>query len=110
METPKFTQEIKDKWVEALESGKYKQGYVQLHNKTDNTFCCIGVLGDVCDFLTNKKSEPYNFLHNAVGEDVTSILWRENDTMNHFRTERPKGYKDDYSNVLEMVKALNVQQ
>jgi hypothetical protein len=33
------------KWVEALRSGKYKQG--QHHLKWNNTFCCLGVLCDI---------------------------------------------------------------
>jgi hypothetical protein len=37
--------EWKRKWVEALRSGKYKQGKHQL---TDgDTFCCLGVLTDL---------------------------------------------------------------
>ncbi len=27
----KFTKEIKTKWLEALKSGKYKQGFLMLH-------------------------------------------------------------------------------
>lgn len=41
---------IKDKWVEALCSGKYKQGVHTLRNKKDE-YCCLGVL---CD-ITNPK-------------------------------------------------------
>lgn len=36
---------IKEMWIEALESGKYKQGYGQLEK--DNQFCCLGVLCQV---------------------------------------------------------------
>ena len=39
-------QEIKQKWVKALRSGKYKQGETYLH-RTDNRFCCLGVLCDL---------------------------------------------------------------
>lgn len=35
------------KWVEALESGKYKQGRGQLN--ASEGFCCVGVLCDVVD-------------------------------------------------------------
>ena len=35
------------KWVEALRSGKYKQGKYRL--KTNDYHCCLGVLCDVVD-------------------------------------------------------------
>lgn len=37
--------QLRDKWVEALRSGKYVQGHSQL--RTEVGFCCIGVLCDV---------------------------------------------------------------
>ena len=39
-----MVKEIKDKWVAALRSGKYKQGSGQLHNTMNDTYCCLGVL------------------------------------------------------------------
>lgn len=39
---------IKQKWVKALRSGKYKQGRGMLRNN-DNEFCCLGVLCDLFD-------------------------------------------------------------
>lgn len=47
--------ELKAKWVEALRSGKYKQGKNHLRNK-DDTFCCLGVL---CDIVNETKWKPY---------------------------------------------------
>lgn len=44
-----MNQEIKQKWVEALESGKYKQGKGRL--KSDDAYCCLGVL---CDLYINE--------------------------------------------------------
>lgn len=38
-------EEIKDRWVEALRSGKYKQGRKVL--KKGKNFCCLGVLCDI---------------------------------------------------------------
>ncbi len=40
-----MNQEIKQKWVEALRSGEYKQGKGQLRDK--DSFCCLGVLCDI---------------------------------------------------------------
>lgn len=41
---------IKQEWVAALRSGKYKQGREKL--RTDDNFCCLGVL---CDIVDNTK-------------------------------------------------------
>lgn len=37
--------EIKDKWIEALRSGKYEQAQGAL--QCDGGFCCLGVLSDL---------------------------------------------------------------
>lgn len=41
---------VKEKWLEALRSGKYKQATEVL--RTDNHFCCLGVL---CDLYSKEK-------------------------------------------------------
>lgn len=47
METDyKMDPELKQKWVDALRSGKYKQGEGLLRDKNDH-YCCLGVLADV---------------------------------------------------------------
>jgi len=38
--------EIKQKWLEALRSGRYAQGQGILRN-TNNEYCCLGVLCDL---------------------------------------------------------------
>lgn len=42
-------EEIKTKWLEALRSGKYKQGRTCLRNSDVDTheYCCLGVLCDL---------------------------------------------------------------
>ncbi len=37
--------DVKQKWIEALRSGKYEQGKEQL--RVGNTYCCLGVLCDL---------------------------------------------------------------
>lgn len=37
----------KTKWVNALRSGEYQQGKAVLHNPTQDTYCCLGVLCEV---------------------------------------------------------------
>jgi len=45
----KLSLDIKQKWVEALRSGKYNQTIGVLYNGNNkNGFCCLGVLGHVC--------------------------------------------------------------
>lgn len=44
----KMDQELKQNWVDALRSGKYKQARSVLRTK-NNEFCCIGVLCDLVD-------------------------------------------------------------
>lgn len=39
---------VKVNWLEALRSGKYKQGQCRLRQK-DGSLCCLGVLCDVLD-------------------------------------------------------------
>lgn len=45
------------KWVEALRSGKYKQGLGRLHNPDTNTYCCLGVLRDISGCKSNDLYE-----------------------------------------------------
>lgn len=40
-----MNQEIKQRWVSALRSGKYQQGQGQLRD--NNGYCCLGVLCDL---------------------------------------------------------------
>lgn len=52
--------EIKTKWVEALRSGKYKQGKKSLRSREGDKYCCLGVL---CDLYAANKwriREPLN--------------------------------------------------
>lgn len=44
----KMNQEIKEKWLAALRSGKYKQGKTVLRSQ-DDCYCCLGVLCDIQD-------------------------------------------------------------
>ena len=53
--------QIKQKWVDALRSGDYQQGRNYL--RTDNGFCCLGVL---CDLYGKENNVEWNL---AVAED-----------------------------------------
>jgi len=59
-----MNKEIKDKWLTALRSGEYKKSKHNL--KTDDGFCCLGVLCDLYRKETgkgewNKKNDIYEF-------------------------------------------------
>lgn len=59
-------EDIKNRWVEALRSGKYKQGQNVLHQSYEgqnDSFCCLGVLCDLAakDGAVHKsKSSTYD--------------------------------------------------
>jgi hypothetical protein len=44
-------------WIEALKSGKYKQGKLVLHDADDN-FCCLGVAMELAGF--DKKLDSFS--------------------------------------------------
>ncbi len=39
-----LTKKLKQKWIDALKSGKYAQANGILHNKVAESYCCLGVL------------------------------------------------------------------
>ena len=45
------------KWVEALRSGKYKQGTGELYNKEENAYCCLGVLCAINGIFINENNQ-----------------------------------------------------
>lgn len=59
-------QALKTKWVEALRSGKYRQGIGQLRNSSDE-YCCLGVL---CDILGTKWRKD-----DGVSDNFMSVPW-----------------------------------
>jgi hypothetical protein len=102
----KFTQEIKDKWVEALKSGNYIQTHTILEREEfeegKKSHCCIGVLGCIMN-MDNNTDDSYNFLISSIGNELTKSIWRLND----------RSYnedKRDYSNVIPLIETLEVQE
>ena len=67
-----------NKWIAALESGKYEQTSKQLKSITVNSFCCLGVLCEVED----------------------NVMWRENVLVNSWSECDIEGkiayHNDDY--------------
>ncbi len=57
-----MNQEIKARWIEALRSGEYQQGYENLYHC--GKFCCLGVLTDL-----------YIKEHNLQWNQESADLW-----------------------------------
>jgi len=73
--TEKLPIEFKKKWVEALRSGKYKQGKGALHRR--NCFCCLGVVCMLFDISPTQLGEA-GYIQNrddkyTVDADVSMI-------------------------------------
>lgn len=62
--------ELKRKWVEALRSGKYRQGRKQLrirHPGGDDSYCCLGVLCDLIAPDLWRRNAPHpTFSHESA--------------------------------------------
>ncbi len=63
---------IKNKWIEALKSGEYKQGTGRLR-KTDNRYCCLGVLCDVYAKTLNKEWRKANDFYFSFDGSYSSL-------------------------------------
>mgnify|MGYP000735863425 CR=1 FL=1 len=71
-----MTKELRDKWVEALRSGRYQQGKGHLH--AGECFCALGVLCDVLGLEWVPCEEIGDDLNNlpvymAAGESTDGI-------------------------------------
>jgi hypothetical protein len=104
----KFTQAIKDNWLEDLKSGNNRQGFCALYHQGDNSFCCIGRLGAITEGLSHKPEEdeenPYIFLESTIGDKLMEKLFLVNDRGLH-----DPDYARDYSNVIPLIEKLPVQ-
>lgn len=60
--------EVRDKWIQALRSGKYQQGKSFL-NVNDETFCCLGVLCELAfeEGIVTKDFDKSFFLFSYSG-------------------------------------------
>ena len=81
--------EIREKWLAALESGEYKQCQGSL--KTNDGFCCLGVLCDLHAKETGKewkigpfkKMEKMEYLNEANYLPIEVQNWADMDSYNH---------------------------
>ena len=58
------------KWVDALRSGKYKQGHNQLYDKETNGYCCLGVL---CKINKIKITDEVDYIEDIRDQKKLSI-------------------------------------
>lgn len=69
---------VRQRWIDALESGHYSQGIGCLHSPK-GTFCCLGVLVDAV-YLTDhpeKKWRPSNLGGRmAIGDEDASLPYK----------------------------------
>lgn len=85
-----LTIEQKKKWLKALRSGKFLQGMgsleVSCYNGGKTSYCCLGVLGEVCKI----RSSSETFLQDKKGrfvplpEDLQKKLASKNDNGESF--------------------------
>jgi len=84
-----LTKQLKEDWLAALKSGKYRQGKVVLREDDKKEHCCLGVLaeihpewsissnGEECVIKGELKSyEPFEDL---LGPSTVGILYTKND-------------------------------
>lgn len=71
------------KWIKALRSGQYKQGYYRLRNYNkdgEDTFCCLGV---ACDVLKEDLSGEWDIIN---GDDY---MFKVSDNQFHGKQYMP---------------------
>ena len=68
------------KWIKALRSGKYKQGFAGEMKDQNGGYCCLGVLREVCklggldrDLLSNSEIEKVGMRTNDADIDGFSL-------------------------------------
>jgi hypothetical protein len=112
--------ELKDKWVKALRSGKYKQGRGILYNPEEKSFCCLGVLEHICldgnvelctscagQVLhpTNFRAVPSREFYDEYGIDINEIMGRlvqMND--GHGAKPKPSSFKTIANYIVKNIK------
>lgn len=75
--------DIKTRWIAALRSGDYEQGYTLLNS--NGKFCCLGVLCELAvdDGVVTAKDEPisgnpgmrYTALGDVYDSSITTLPW-----------------------------------
>lgn len=78
-----MNREMRDIWLEALRSGRYRQGTMRMKREVDSNtyFCCLGVLREVC--LLNGESNAIlafgELKKTGIKLEEASVLTKMND-------------------------------
>lgn len=94
--------EIKQKWLSALRSGKYKQGKGRL--RAQDTFCCLGVLCDIAAKENLGAWFEFSYFRPNEGHAVTGVLpdsivrWAELPDNNPYIISTPLARLNDSDN------------
>lgn len=75
---------LRQRWIEALRSGEYKQGHYRL--KCEGRYCCLGVLAELAGKLEEQENGEFlavgagmaSLPHEVIGNQ--SIFWDMNDS------------------------------
>ncbi len=71
-------QRVKALWIDALESGEYKQGTGRLRNTNELTgehnYCCLGVLCDLYSKETGEQWSDLNAMHGSHSFPSRKVL------------------------------------
>ena len=72
-----MNQDVKARWVEALQSGNFTQGRGLLRS-TDDRYCCLGVLCEVYRRYNHSNvdwalRENYTYYDFMVGEEISAV-------------------------------------
>lgn len=67
--------EVKEKWLDALESGEVKQGRGHLHDLKEDTYCCLGVLCSIAadEGVVSRMPSNVGNLEQFTGESGPSV-------------------------------------
>lgn len=82
-----LTKDLKNKWIDALRSGKYQQGHYSLKKPNDigiQCFCCLGVLCDVYDrtgWHTSPDWTHFNYKGSKYMAPITLLSVQDQDKL-----------------------------
>lgn len=102
----------REEWIEALESGKYKQGTKRMYNREDGTYCCLGVYLKLCGVDFSKYDtddlEKSSFA-SVVGNESIVMERRLNlDTQQQIRLANLNDKGTSFASIAKMLRAREI--
>lgn len=97
---------LKSKWVKALRSGKYKQGFGMLKQRNDTAhrlvYCCLGVLRELMPVEYQKLSSTNNgggcTLHKSQLQ-LADISYKVQDTL----VSKNDSYRSTFNDIADYI-------